>query len=186
MGHKTFDKRPSVFAVTENGETRYGMTKGYGGLSGVAIRFIKNAMDQRGNVVPYFERLKYANEIEEGEYQYYADHPEDADKFVSFIGINVDEDKICVDEDMPEERIYREYPLQLVLETAEPLIIPHPYTGYEYINKKKLYSDMDSIMYRLKKEAESVDESMECKEDIMEETDEGESVDEESSPVMQM
>ena len=50
-------KRPSVFYVTENGTTRYGMTRSYGGLAGITLRLLTHATDGYGISIPYFERL---------------------------------------------------------------------------------------------------------------------------------
>lgn len=71
-------KRPSVFYVTENGTTRYGMTRSYGGLAGIILRLLTHATDGYGISIPYFERLKPMKEISEDEFQTYADHPETA------------------------------------------------------------------------------------------------------------
>lgn len=58
-------KRPSVFYVTENGTTRYGMTRSYGGLAGITLRLLTHATDGYGISIPYFERLKPMKEIRE-------------------------------------------------------------------------------------------------------------------------
>ena len=108
-------KRPSVFYVTENGTTRYGMTRSYGGLAGITLRLLTHATDGYGISIPYFERLKPMKEISEDEFQTYADHPETADDLYSFAEIDVDKNVLRIDEDWKEERSYREYPLQLLL-----------------------------------------------------------------------
>ena len=120
-------KRPSVFFVTENGTTRYGMTRSYGGLAGITLRLLTHATDGYGISIPYFERLKPMKEISEDEFQTYADHPETADDLYSFAEIDVDKNVLRIDEDWKEERSYREYPLQLLLAQATPLISSNPY-----------------------------------------------------------
>ena len=87
-------KRPSVFYVTENGTTRYGMTRSYGGLAGITLRLLTHATDGYGISIPYFERLKPMKEISEDEFQTYADHPETADDLYSFAEIDVDKN-VC-------------------------------------------------------------------------------------------
>ena len=104
-------KRPSVFYVTENGTTRYGMTRSYGGLAGIILRLLTHATDGYGISIPYFERLKPMKEISEDEFQTYADHPETADDLYSFAEIDVDKNVLRIDEDWKEERSYREYPV---------------------------------------------------------------------------
>lgn len=140
-------KRSSVFSVTENGVTRYGMTKSYGGLAGITLRLLKHAEEQSGTPRPYFERLTPGKEITSDAFQEYADHPEAADDLYSFAEIDVDENVMRIDEDGKEERTYREYPLQLLLDQAAPLIRPHPYSGYDALDKNQLYAAMDSAMW---------------------------------------
>jgi len=157
-------KRPSVFYVTENGTTRYGMTRSYGGLTGITLRLLTHATDGYGISIPYFERLKPMKEISEDEFQTYADHPETADDLYSFAEI---------DEDWKEERSYREYPLQLLLAQAAPLISSNPYSGYDSLQKQRLYAVMDDAMHSYQ---ESEDENALSEKEMDEETSEAPSM----------
>lgn len=140
------EKRPSVIAVTEKGITRYGMAGNYGGLVGITLRLLINSQDKKGNSVPYFERLVPIKEVEKDKFQDYADRPADADELFCFAQINVDKNIICIDEDMKEQREYHEYPLDLLLEEAARLRVTSPYSSYGTINKKILYSVMNSAV----------------------------------------
>ena len=106
------------------------MTRSYGGLAGITLRLLTHATDGYGISIPYFERLKPMKEISEDEFQTYADHPETADDLYSFAEIDVDKNVLRIDEDWKEERSYREYPLQLLLAQAAPLISSNPYSGW--------------------------------------------------------
>lgn len=72
----------------------------------------------------------------------YADYPENADELFSFIEIDADENVIRIDEDMKEERQYHEYPLNLLLEKARKVVGINPYSGYESLNRDRLYREM--------------------------------------------
>ena len=166
-------KRPSVFYVTENGTTRYGMTRSYGGLTGITLRLLTHATDGYGISIPYFERLKPMKEISEDEVQTYADHPETADDLYSFAEIDVDKNVLRIDEDWKEERSYREYPLQLLLAQAAPLISSNPYSGYDSLQKQRLYAVMDDAMHSYQ---ESEDENALSEKEMDEETSEAPSM----------
>lgn len=132
-------KRPSVIAVTENGNTRYGVTRSYGGLASIALRLLKYRTDANGQYMPFFERFNNTREINREEYEEtYADHPEEADTLTSFTEIDVDRGK---------EREYHEYPLDFLLERAELLIRNNPYTGEGYIKREDLYFDLKTAVY---------------------------------------
>lgn len=82
-------KRPSVIAVTENGNTRYGVTRSYGDLASIALRLLKYRTDANGQYMPFFERFNNTREIDREEYEeIYADHPEEADTLTSFTEID--------------------------------------------------------------------------------------------------
>ena len=167
-------KRPSVFAIKENGKTRYGMTRSYGGLAGIALRLVKNCVDQTGNPISLFDRLNYITEISEERYRNYADHPENADEFYSFIEIDSDQNVIFVDEDMLEEREYHEYPLDVLLEEAEAVIAPNPYSGYDAVRKDRLYTAMNSKMRIRTKTTAGIDMSpSSVAEESLEEVEDG-------------
>ncbi len=166
-------KRPSVFFVTENGTTRYGMTRSYGGLAGITLRLLTHATDGYGISIPYFERLKPMKEISEDEFQTYADHPETADDLYSFAEIDVDKNVLRIDEDWKEERSYREYPLQLLLAQATPLISSNPYSGYDSLQKQRLYAVMDDAMHSYQ---ESEDENALSEKEMDEEMSEAPSM----------
>lgn len=138
-------KRCNVFAITEKGITRYFRTKQYGGISGVTLRFIKNEKEHEKTCL-YYERLKNATEITECVYLEYLCHPEAADILFSLIEVDVDRDIIRIDEDMREKRIYREYPLKLLLEEGKHYIRVSPRSGYDTVDKDKLYCHMDTIL----------------------------------------
>lgn len=135
-------KRASVIAVTENGKARYCSIKIYGGIAGVALRLIKNEKDAQGNQVPLFERLDRVKEMDRMEFLVYAEHPENADDLFSFIEIDADENVIRIDEDMKEERQYHEYPLDLLIGKAKEVVGINPYSGYEFIDRDRLYRVM--------------------------------------------
>lgn len=135
-------KRASVIAVTENGKARYCSTKIYGGIAGVALRLIKNEKDAQGNQVPLFERLDRVKEMDRMEFLVYAEHPENADDLFSFIEIDADENVIRIDEDRKEERQYHEYPLDLLIGKAKEVVGINPYSGYESLNRDRLYREM--------------------------------------------
>ena len=141
-------KRPSVIAVTENGNTRYGVTRSYGGLASIALRLLKYRTDADGQYMPFFERFNNTREIDREEYEEtYADHPEEADTLTSFTEIDVDRNILCIDEDRGKEREYHEYPLDFLLERAELLIRNNPYTGEGYIKREDLYFDLKTAVY---------------------------------------
>lgn len=140
------EKRPSVIAVTENGTTRYGIAGNYGGLVGIALRLLKNAKDGGGSPVPYFDRLVPIKEVEKSRFLDYAGRPADADELFCFAEIDVDENVIRIDEDMKEEREYHEYPLDRLLDEAVRLRQPSSYSGYGAVNKKILYSVMNTVV----------------------------------------
>lgn len=133
-------KRTNIFAVTENGETRYCETKIYGGLSGVALRLCLNANDEHGTPRPLFGRLDRVKEISEADWREIAEAPHRADDYYSFIMIDADKNIVSGDEDWPEERRHVEVPLDKLLETAAPLIEKHRYSGYPSLDKTRLYS----------------------------------------------
>ena len=146
-------KRASVIAVKENGKVRYCSTKIYGGIAGVALRLLKNERDAQGNQVPLFERLDRVREMDRTEFLSYADHPENADDLFSFIEIDADENVIRIDEDMKEERQYHEYPLDLLLQKAEKVVGINPYSGYESLNRDRLYREMrQAVTGRIRRE----------------------------------
>lgn len=150
-------KRASVIAVTENGKSRYCSTKVYGGLAGITLRLLKNEKDAQGNQIPMFERLDRVKEMDRKEFLAYADHPERADDLFSFIEIDADENVIRIDEDMKEERQYYEYPLDLLLKKAKELVDINPYSGYEFLNRTRLYHVMrQAAAGKIRRETEQV------------------------------
>jgi len=138
-------KRYSVFAITEDGKTHYCKSKQYGGIGGLTLRFSKNEI-VKGVRVPFFERLNNTIEIDKSEYQEYLDHPEDADVLVSLVEVNVDEDIIRFDEDMQSERIYREYPLSLLVAEGKHQIRARSQSGYDMVDKDNMYRHMDMLI----------------------------------------
>ena len=112
-------------------------------------------------------------EISEDEFQTYADHPETADDLYSFAEIDVDKNVLRIDEDWKEERSYREYPLQLLLAQAAPLISSNPYSGYDSLQKQRLYAVMDDAMHSYQ---ESEDENVLSEKEMDEEMSEAPSM----------
>ena len=119
------------------------MSISYGGLASIATRLINNAHDEGGNATPYFERLAPIKEVKETVFRDYEGCPADADELVSFAEIDVDQNIIRIDDDMPEEREYHEYPLDLLLEKTAQMKAANPNSG---INKKYLYSAMNAAV----------------------------------------
>ena len=103
----------------------------------------------------------------------YADHPETADDLYSFAEIDVDKNVLRIDEDWKEERSYREYPLQLLLAQAAPLISSNPYSGYDSLQKQRLYAVMDDAMHSYQ---ESEDENALSEKEMDEEMSEAPSM----------
>ena len=74
---------------------------------------------------------------------------------------------------MKEERSYREYPLQLLLAQAAPLISSNPYSGYDSLQKQRLYAVMDDAMHSYQ---ESEDENALSEKEMDEEMSEAPSM----------
>ena len=131
--------RDSIFAVTENGKTRYLKTNTYGGLAGIAARLCLNSHDESGTVRPLFKRLDRTIGISGEHWQRIADAPDLSDRYFSFIEIDADKNTVRVDEDWRQERRYVEVPLDKLLETAAPLVTKGRYSGCPMIEKAQLY-----------------------------------------------
>jgi len=141
-------KRESIFSITENGERHYCTTKIYGGIAGIALRFVKNTKDESGKLQPLIDRLDRVRRITPEQWQDIADAPYEADQFFSFIEVDADNNMVCADEDGEEERSYMEVPLHLLLEVAASMIHPHRHTGYDSLDKKRFWRE---LMQRMRK-----------------------------------
>ncbi len=139
-------RRPCVVAVTENGETRYGLTTAFTGLGGIPYRLLRRNADEAGKPLPLFENMRIKSEISLEQYQEYLDHPEHADDFSAMIEINMDRNIIRIDEDMGQEREYHEYPIDLLLETAQQLKSSFTLQGSNMIPQKRIYKAMDDLI----------------------------------------
>ena len=72
-----------------------------------------------------------------------------------------------------EAPAYREYPLQLLLAQAAPLISSNPYSGYDSLQKQRLYAVMDDAMHSYQ---ESEDENALSEKEMDEEMSEAPSM----------
>jgi len=133
-----------LVAVTENGETRCGLTTAYYGLGGISYRLIKRDAGPDGNLLPLFENMKLQSEISVEQYQEYLSHPENADDFSAMIEIDADHNIIRVDEDMGEQREYHEFPIDLLMEKARQLKDFTKRGAHDAIPQKRIYQAMES------------------------------------------
>ncbi len=137
-------RRPCVVAVTENGETRCGLTTAYRGLGGIPSRLIKRETGKDGNLLPLFENMKLQSEVSLEQYLEYLDHPENADDFSAMVEIDIDHNIIRVDEDMGEEREYYEFPIDLLVERAW-MLKDFTKKGPDAISQKRIYKAMEHL-----------------------------------------
>jgi len=135
-------RRPCIVSITENGETRCGLTTAFFGLGGIPYRLINRDTDWGGNPFPLYQNMKFQSEISPEQYQEYLDHPEMADDFSAIIEIDADHNIIRVDEDMGEEREYHEFPIDLLLEKAQEIRSSFSKMGPNMISRKSIYRAM--------------------------------------------
>ncbi len=136
-------RRPCVVAVTENGETRCGLTTEYIGLGGIPYRLIKRENGEDGNPLPLFENMKFQSEISLEQFHEYLNNTENADDFCAMMEIDADHNIIRVDEDMGEEREYHEFPIDLLLERAQMLKDFAKRGAHVAISQKRIYKAME-------------------------------------------
>ena len=143
-------RRETVFSITENGNTRCGVTRHYAGLGGFTQRLIKNEVDPASYTARLFLKPDRVSEISREEFDTYVDDYDNVDRVRAIIEVDVDANTIRADEEIFAGRQYREYPLDLLMEKAPLLRKP----GTNYIGRERLYYEMDSSMRQLARQAE--------------------------------
>ena len=141
-GSGNMTKRYGVFAITEDGKTRYCKSRHYSGISGVVLCFSMNG-ELEGNRALLFERLANAVEIDEDEYGSYQ---KEQGKHASLIEINADLNIIRLYEDMGGEWIFREYPFDLLAVEGKLHYLKNLQKGHDSVDKDYMYRHMDLVL----------------------------------------
>lgn len=136
----------SLYAVTEAGETRYGISDRYDGLEAIALRLYENAADPDGNGRPCFDRLEGVEEVPEFDYRTCRANPDLASSFRILAEIDADKNEISIYERKDKKYEHFAYPLDSLIEQTGKILNDGPEGSYDTLKKLKLYQQLKTDM----------------------------------------
>lgn len=136
----------SLYAVTEAGETRYGISDRYDGLEEIALRLYENAADPDGNGRPCFDRLEGVEEVPEHDYRTCRANPDLASLFRILAEIDADKNEISVYERKDKKYEHFAYPLDSLIEQTGSILQAEPEVTYDTLKKLNLYQHLKTDM----------------------------------------